>query len=350
MRAFLLQTFLVVFCFAISTNIAAAQGEEVFLVPNVIDASEPIRAALQENKGYTSTTIHGKGASLHLQYSASENITFFLVPIAANKSYVPNDTVLTVLPKGERQNVRIDLTVSPGWSPWQEAYMLQMLTPSKEADASFFEVDFFDTSIVTTIKAAIQHFWTLEPYSPSSYHALRGYRILGISMPIIAGIFVIICSMIMLVLHTKISASLLPNFLIIATLFIAARSTIDDVRFSKQHLSEYFTKGTYDEAGSIFTIAEFLKANTDSDAKIYVCREGTNFQEKLLRYAVYPRRVSDLKNDALTATNVLITDRRSWSFDEKTSSLTCGDLRDAAIESKEQFVDGSILFTLKKSQ
>ena len=350
MRAFLLQTFLVVFCFVISTNIVVAQGEEVFLVPKVIDASEPIRTALQENKGYTSTTLHGKGASLHLQYSASEDITFFLVPIATNKSYVPNDTVLTVLPKGERKNVTIDLTVSPGWSPWQEDYMLQMLTPSKEADASFFEVDFFDASIVTTIKAALQHFWTLEPYSPSSYHALRGYRILGISLPIIAGVFIIACSIFMVIFRTKISASLLPNFLIITTLLIAARSTIDDVRFSKQHLFEYFTKGTYDEAGSIFTIAEFLKANTDDDARIYICREGTNFQEKLLRYAVYPRHVSDLKNDAQTATHVLITDRRSWSFDDKNSSLVCGDLSEAKIESKEKFVDGSLLFTLTTSQ
>jgi hypothetical protein len=122
---------------------------------------------------------------------------------------------------------------------------------------------------------------------------------------------------------------------------------------SIQHLQEY-PQGTYDEAGSVHSIAAVLKGLPKKPTLVYVCRDGTNFKEKLLRYFAYPIRISSSAEDAMRADMAVVMNKYSWNFKTSIdaastrSTLSCGDLaRDARRVSS--FEDGSILFSLDSS-
>jgi hypothetical protein len=133
------------------------------------------------------------------------------------------------------------------------------------------------------------------------------------------------------------------------------RFSVDLVRFTHEHLSAY-ARGEYDEAGSIYMVApvvQELAAKNPTETTLFVCRSGTNYKEKILRYFVYPTVVSSDASSAAGADFALAMDTDKWSVETVTESgnvdqfLLCGDLRLKA-QTLESFPDGSILFALTR--
>lgn len=334
-------------CFAVS-----AHAETLHITPELVDSSDTVQQALDENDGHASTTLVGEGKALALEYSANETITVFLVPLKEDGTYVPTDFLRFFLPAAENGDVLVDLTVSPGWSSGERKYLVNMLSKSSDANASFLRLDFIPTTVFTGMSAGMNHFFTTESYLPSSYHALHGYRIFGHHVSLWFGllcIFIAIAAVIICPRGKKVSALLIV--LIGGSFLYSLRFALDELRFAFNHVTEY-QNGTYDEAGSIHLVAEVLRSSADKpEDNVYVCRDGTNFKEKLLRYFVYPIKVSAEPLDASGATFALVMDKRDWNIetviDTKGSrqTLRCGSVhREAQMLTK--FEDGSVLFSI----
>jgi hypothetical protein len=275
-----------------------------------------------------------------------------MVPLQSDKTYVPMDFMHFTLPKNEQGTVRIDLTVSPGWTPKVTTYLLNLLTTSDTVNAGFTNLTFEETSILTLITTGVRHLLTVEPYTPSSYHALRGYRIFGISFTIALGLLTVVIAGILFALSKpeKRLASI-TTLLTIVTLLYAVRFSIDLLRFTHEHLIGYMN-GIYDEAGSAHQIGQTItdiRQQSTTPVRVAVCRDGTNYKEKIVRYITYPVHVSDVSTGATLA---LVMDKNDWSTqttidaDGSHVTLHCGSIHRTA-QKITDFADGSILFSLQ---
>ena len=332
------------------------------ITPVTVDSSAPVEEALKNNKSSASTKIEGAGGILRLTYIASDELKVYMVPLSTEGRFVPNEFLRLALPATEGDTVEIDLTVSPGWRPSKTTWIVHLLTKNEETDAGFAAIEFVPVSLLETIAASFQHIFTAEPYSPSTYHAVRGYRVFGNDATVIMGILLLIVAGATL-LRAKKSTKLRTLVIVILTFqgLYGLRFGLDLLRFSSEHASGY-AQGFYDEAGSVHQITPVLRIlvsenpmKSEAETTVFVCRSGTNFKEKILRYFSYPIRISSDVNDAKTSDFALVMNADDWSFDavlseeEKTNDevLRCGDLSMKAQKLRE-FPDGSILFSISR--
>lgn len=338
-------------CIALIVAVPAF-AETLMIEPTLVTASDTVERALQVNKGRASTSIEGRGSALNISYTASEPIDVFMVPLQSDKTYVPMDFMHFTIPKNDKGSVRIDLTVSPGWTPKETTYLLNLLTTSDSVNAGFTDLSFEETSMFTVIKAGFRHLFTVEPYTPSSYHALRGYRIFGISLTITLGLLTVVIAVTLFAL-TKAEKRLsrITTLLTIVTLLYALRFSVDLLRFTHEHLIGYMN-GIYDEAGSAHQIGRTITDISKQSAtpvRVAVCRDGTNYKEKIVRYTAYPIHVSDVSTGATLA---LVMDKNDWSVETTIDAegskrtLHCGSINRTA-QKITDFADGSILFSLQ---
>lgn len=329
----------------------AANAQILEIRPALVDSSAPVEKALSENRGRASTSLEVKGKALRITYASNEAIEVYMVPVTTEGSFVPTDFIRFTLPQTDEGTVEIDLTVSPGWTPKTQRWILHLLTKNEGAEAGFLDVQSVPSSALSIAVAGVRHFLSPEPYTPSSYHALRGYRIFRFPFTVFFGIGTLIVSFAVLLKSKR------KIFALLITLFVfhsayQLRAGVDLLRFTVQHLSEY-ADGTYDEAGSIHAVASVLSSIATPDDSVYVCRDGTNYKEKLLRYFAYPLAVSEDPSMAETATFALVMDKASsdWSLETKTvdlrsvQTLHCNDLSRVA-EQISTFPDGTILYRL----
>ncbi len=334
-----------------------AHAQTLRITPSLIDSAHSVEQALIENPSHASTTIEGQGKVVLITYQSSEPLEVYMVPLEQNGNYTPTDYVRFTLPTTDEGTVAIDLTISPGWSTKNQKWLLTLLGKDKNTGAAFTDISFTNDGAGSTAIVALRHLFTEEVYTPSSYHALRGYRVLGTSFTIILGILTLVVALVCFIVAGKKNyRTTVILTLVIPSLLYQARFAVDLLRFSLQHTQEY-ARGIYDEAGSIHAVADVLRtlAKPGDKTTVYVCRDGTNFKEKLLRYFTYPARVSSDANIAPTADYAVVMDKFKWGFETSvtkeasTVRLKCGDI-DREAKKLSTFPDGEILFQLLPSQ
>jgi hypothetical protein len=264
-----------------------------------------------------------------------------MTPISSDGRFIPGDFLTFKLPASATQTAVIDLTVSPGWKPGTSRWLVHLLSKDTEANAGFGNITFVEASPLTTIFAFARNTLRQEPYTPSSYHALRGYRALSMDLTVIAGILLLITCFVT-AFFSKREHKLTAILLIILTFqgIYGLRFGLDILRFSAEHLIGSHN-GIYDEAGSVYRIADALR---DQKAQsVFICRSGTNYKEKLLRYFVYPIHVTADSADASHADSAVVMSARDWRFEHGT--LRCGAITMQA-QKITDFNDGSVLFSL----
>jgi len=318
--------------------------------PELVVSSQTVEQALKKNPGHASTILEGQGGKLALRYSSESTITVFLAPLSVNDSYAITDFIWFSLPKTKLVNVIVDLTISPGWTQGKRRFLLNFLSEKEEPDFAIENFEFIPAKSGDTVRAILRHFFTPELYTPSSFHALRGIRVLGKSFTPVFGVLLLLACGTTAVFLSKEKRLKRAAFLLVAGIFLYdLRFALDLFRFSTEHRGEYL-RGTYDEAGSIYQVAAEVRKMTYGrrDQLLYVCRDGTNFKEKLLRYFTYPVKVSSEPRDLSGATLAVVMDKYEWNFDESDNSendLACGELKRQA-EKSAAFPDGSVLFRL----
>lgn len=327
-------------------------AQTLHITPARIDSSHSVEEALITHKSHAKTTIDGQGGTLELRYQSNEPIEIYMVPLGKNSSYVPTDYIRFTLPMASDGTVSIDLTVSTGWSPEHRQWMLTLLGTDETTNAAFTDIRFGNERTSNASIVALRHFFVPEMYTPSSVHALRGYRVLGRSFTTGFGVLTICIVLLILAVSRKKYRKPVLLTLVIASLLYQARFNLDLLRLTSMHLGEY-SRGTYDSAESIHLIADTLKTLVSDPAKttVYVCRDGTNFKEKLLRYFTYPIRISSDAADAEKADYAVVMNKFKWGFDTELTkdgssvTLNCGDLHRKA-QKLNTFPKNEILFQL----
>ncbi len=323
------------------------------ITPSLIDSARSVEQALEENESHASTSIEGEGKVVMITYQSTRPLDVFMVPLQVQDEYTPTDYIRFTLPQTDEGTVAIDLTVSPGWSLKHQKWLVTLLGKDKDTDAAFTDIQFTNEDARSMLSIAAGHLFTEEAYTPSSYHALRGYRILGFSLTIMLGLLTLITVLICFAFASgKQYRSAVLLTLVVASLLYQGRFAIDLLRFSLEHTKGY-AEGIYDEAGSVHAVAEVLRELRQSEEStlVYVCRDGTNFKEKLLRYFAYPIRVSSESDAAKNADYAVVMNKFKWGFEttvtKETSNvrLKCGDL-DRTAQRLNTFPGGEILFSL----
>ncbi|MEQ1849390.1 MAG: hypothetical protein ABL890_02255 [Candidatus Peribacteraceae bacterium] len=320
------------------------RAEPLTITPSLISNTQMLEKALTAKEGYASTTLKGAGAFLEIEYFSSEDIDLFLVPLNRDGRYVPTDFMTAKLPAAANGDVRIDLRETPGWKTSETLWLLNIASSSTDTDAGFTGIEFVPASPIETLSAAMTHLSIAEPYGPSSYHVLRGYRVLGLSFAVLLGLITIIIALIVWRIR---GVSTALWVLVTLTLLSHLRYGIDLLRFSHEHLTSMQTASIYDEAGTIYAVAESIKEIRMKEQRfggVFVCRNGTDFQEKILRYQLYPTPVSHNGDGPFSF--VVIIGSPDWSQDE--ASIRCGDGQFLRISS-QYFSDGISLHTTQKS-
>jgi hypothetical protein len=240
------------------------------------------------------------------------------------------ETLQATLPAGNTQVASIDLTQSPGWSLGKNAYRLYFFSDSA-AGAEFHDIEFIDASMGKLASAMFQHLTMLQPYSPASYHRLAGYIILGVSLTAIVGLALL--AVVLVLMMQKRSHMILP-VIVVVVLIAHARFSIDALRYSWKHTTEWTSNKTYATAGSIPEIAKSLLE--EEATSVYLCHTGTTYAKKLLQYHAYPALITDQN-----PTHVVVHKSTDWSIDE--NSLRCGE-ENFDVTLIEKYNDGSALY------
>ncbi len=324
--------------------LAHAQEDTIRVTPDLVDAAEPVTRGLQTNKSHFTTKLQGKGGqSLRIHYGSTDTLDIYLVPLQADQQYSPTDFLHFTLPAAGEGQALVDLTPSPGWSPNITSYLATILVKDETVQAGFSTIEFIPATPLTIVTTAVKHFFIPESYAPNSYHALRGYRALGWQVTMAFGVLAMLVAAVALVRRRSADGiQVAIGILVCGCLLYGARFALDLTQFTAQHLSEYYGHGMYDEAGSMQEIAGVITMSGPAEPKsVYICRDGTNFREKLLRYFVYPIPVSDSPAMASGSTLVLMDGKIDWSFND--GMLLCGDAQTNA-ELLSTFHDGSQLF------
>ena len=318
--------FLLIF---LTSIIPQALAEEVPV--QLLSEDIGIEQMIEESVSHASADVSGKGASIQLTYSTDASLSVFIAFLDENSSFSPFETLQTTLAAGVKQEATINLTQSPGWKTSEQTYRLYFLS-SEKSGAQFDDIEFIEASLLTTVMASFMQLSTVQPYSPASYHRLPGYKMLGFPIYPLLGAVMLVA---IVVIISKKRADIIIPFIVTIALLSHARFSVDAVRYSVDHLSEWIHNRTFATAGSLPDIGMQLQEGT----RVYLCHTGTTYAQKILQYHSFPARITKEN-----PTHVLVHKSTQWSIDG--AILTCGTDRFTVSET-EQFTDGSILYHIE---
>lgn len=286
----------------------------------------PIETIISKATSHAEADLTGPGEAIELTYSSSEPLDVLVMFPSVDGGFTPLETLQAHLPEGQRVTAAIHLTESPGWSPLRKQYRLHFLTES-QTGVEFHDVNFVRGSFISSITSSVKQFLGSQPYSPSSYHRLPGYRIAGISFGVLFGFLLIVLS---LWFAWKKQYQRIILGAIILTLLSHARFSVDAVRYSLEH-----SRRDYATAGSLFQIVDWITEHEVTG--VALCNDGTTYAEKLLSYHIYPLLLTE------DPSHVVVYRAVDTSFNGTT--LRCGKEQFSASKLKD-FPDGSSLYSV----
>lgn len=293
---------------------------------------------------HTDLVFEGRGDRLAIRYTSTVRIDVDLAPRRRGSGFDPAEMLHATLPPGTHEAV-IDLTPTPGWSPFHQEYLVSFFSPAGGEEAEIEDVTFLPWTWGSVLRALSAHLRIREVFQVSTFHALRGYNILGFSVAFLVGALTSIAA-VLVFLRRGSQKALLPILMTasIGCLAYSAWFGVDLARFTAENLREWYGEGTYGKAGAALQVAEAVRREERKSMTplfIEVCHDSTDFYTKMLRYALYPIPVSMKPEDIPRATHVVVAQKLQWSF--RDGILTCGNITGPATKLRS-FPDGSILF------
>lgn len=288
--------------------------------------------------------VSGGGRWLRMTYQSNVPLAGFVVPMQDGEQYNPIDMLAFDLPLHvTAATVDIDLSVSSSWSPSSTVYLVTLASPPTDTPPSVLEVSILPADGSDILIATLRHMTVPEAWVVSTYHQLRGYRVLGVGAVFILAVLIVLACGGMLVVHRKRAALPLLLLALSVHLLYGARVGIDLLRLSVAHLAEWHRQGTYGEAGDTFALAEAVRLLDTPDVRLATCFDATDYFAKLLRYHVLPTPVQIGTDGPLQPTHVAVLRMIHWSYED--GRLRCGSI-DAPARLVAEFPAGSRLFVL----
>lgn len=324
----------------LAAGVAFAQQDVVRIAPVPALGTE-IADVARTSEQMAEGTVVGAGRWLRIAYRSGVPIVGFVAPMRGSQ-YNPVDMLRFDLPETDAAVVEIDLAASSSWNPTEKTYLVSLASPASALSPEIQGVEIVPGA-GGVAGAAAWHLMAPESFAISTYHRLRGYRVLGVGVvPTLAVLFAAACGIVAVRRRAAALASLLGLALGMQLLY-GARVGADLVRLSFAHGREW-SRGSYAEAGSAHALADAVREIADEqDVRLAVCFDSTDYAAKLLRYDLYPIPVAWTGEIARDATHVAVVRKIDWSFED--GRLRCGDMNvDATL--LEEFPDGSRLFFL----
>lgn len=286
-----------------------------------------LQQVISGNVSHASTDVEGTGNALRIRYSSESPIDVYILFLLEEDTLNPRETLFAKLPQDTEGEALIPLSHTRGWRAGTQKLRIHFLT-EKEAEHAIHSVLLTDG---TARMGGLRQFFAQEPFSPSSYHRLEGYRIFGLSSTaLLMGILFLLLAGTLIFKKNRIA-------LVIAlagVLLSNGRFTADLLRMTYANTKEWTQAHTYAAAGSTYEIASFLQENNIETFRL--CTDGNSYFPVLLEYAAYPSVI------AQDAKHVLVRNAYDWSYDN--GFLRCRDIEHAASRVKT-FADGTELFS-----
>ena len=300
------------------------------------DIAEIARTSGQTAEG----GVTGGGRWLRVAYASEAPLTGFVVPLLGGAQYNPVDMLRFDLPASPNATVDVDLSASPSWSASSKDYMV--VFAAGDIAPEIQGIGIVPASYGDSIGAFFRHAFASEGFVVSTYHMLRGYRILGVGLVPVLAVLVLLAAAGLAVWKKKEAAFPLLGLAFIAQLAYGARIDLDLARLTVGHAGGWFHEHDYAEAGSMYALADAVK-DLEGDVRLAVCFDSTDYFAKLLRYLLLPIPAQIGTDGPMKPTHVAIVRKIDWTYEE--GRLKCGSI-DAPAELLEGFPDGSSLYAL----
>lgn len=313
-----------------------------FLVPIALAADIPVQQVtediaieqmISDAASHAKADLRGAGSFMELNYTSTSDIDLLILFMHPDGSFISSQTLQMTLPAGSNTTATIDLRKSSAWNPNERTHRLHFF--GKQGGVPMFHgVDFLPASFTETASALWQQLLAEHAYTPSIYHRIAPYRVLGMPItPLVGVLMIAVCFLFLLRKNLRLSLYII----LAATLLVHARFSLDATRYTFDHVWTWMTKQAYASAGSLPQVAsDLLKENAE---RVYLCNDGTTYAQKLLQYHAYPTVVTT-KNP----THVVVHRSFDWSFTGNT--LYCHE--DVFQVNKVQaYSDGSSLYRIQ---
>lgn len=265
---------------------------------------------------YASGDVSGKGSDLIIDYSSSDKVELFIMFVDKRGNINPREIVYAELPEGITQ-ATIPISKTRGWKNGERTYKLHFIK-KEESDTVINNAQIAGGF---SFSNGIKQLFTPEPFTPSSYHRLSGYRIFGYSLTLIVTIIIALAFITCISLKRKRLGIII---VITGILILNTRFSLDLIKYTHTNL----TSETYATAGSAYDLAGFLKSQ--SIESVQLCSDSNSYFRTIFNYAAYPMVIDD-KSEYVIVHN----------------ALDCELINESSTLIKE-FPDGSILYKLSK--
>jgi hypothetical protein len=311
--------------------VGTAHAAPVAVSPVGYDAG--VRQMLAGAASVANAEVRGAGESIVFSYSAAQPLTV-LVFFHEQREQLDIATALRgELPAVQNGEAEFRLTSSPAWRPGEHPYIVYLVS-ADPAGADVRSATVTGGSSVHLPFIAMSQLFASEPFQPSLYHRLQGYRVFG--LPVVPLLAVVVLAAVA-VLWWK-APRLVFSVLAVGMLFYGLRFSIDLGRYSAAHVAEWSQRGTYATAGSAFAIADAIHADiADTHATILVCSTGTSYVPTLLAYLLHPLVVITAVDPQVRPAYVVQGERIGAS-----DSTCAGD--SVPLREMQSFPDGSVLY------
>ncbi len=318
-----------------------AHAQPLKVETSLFDASTSLGQLVSSAKATVSRSVKGAGGRLRISYLATSDVDVLVFAVKEDGTPDTAHALSAQLPRSTAGEALLDLTVSPLWSSSEASYRLYAFS-SQVGGVSLQDVEVVSGGWLVLVP--FRQFLSVEPYQPSSYHRLQGYHALGIPLTVVFGITLLCVTVVLLFAGRRYAAPLIVAFL----LLYGVRVSVDLLRWSITHASAWTSIGLYEQAGSLYTVADLLQLDRgDGDLAIFLCTDATSYPSILLRYLLYPAPVMTAISPARYPTHALVTQKLEWS--DAGDVLRCGSY-EIPVHKLQTFEDGSVLYRVPELQ
>lgn len=324
----------------------AARSIPVSLAPLELNLGQRMDAS----PSHAVVRLTGRGDGISVRYSASSPVDCIVTFADGKAVFDLSSSLVLELPAGSGADATLDVTASPAWSLSDHEYRVFFFSRSAVGTA-VERVELIKTSLWRLPFVAVKQFFTPEPYLPASYHRLKGYRILGMAATklILLCLVVPLVAVLLMKRFRRARTMACMTVLFAGFLFIAARSSIDLIIFTGNHLRAWYGNQPYEQAGSAYAIADFLRPSLSAQSPsaaspVFLCSEGTSYIPALMTYLLYPQRVTQKFEEGQTPT-MLIAFQQPVSAEEG-QAFRCGDRAFSRVKPLKTFADGSVVYSV----